>query len=108
INWKATPITNQLQTTVYDRVLDMSYIFLVNIGLDDTLNMARFNQHMENILSYTAYLCKETIEKGYNYEIYINTRQTGKTPYLHITEGEGSSHYINKLESIARIHQQTL
>jgi len=108
INWKATARTNKLQTNVYDRVVDMSYIFLVNIGLDDTLNMARFNQHMENILSYTAYLCKETIEKGYNYEIYINTRQTGKTPYLHIPEGEGSSHYINTLERIARIHQQSL
>src|SRR5699024_11501215 len=60
INWKATAKTNELQTNVYERVVDMSYIFLVNIGSEDKVNMAQFNQNLEDLISYTAYLCKET------------------------------------------------
>lgn len=108
INWKATAKTSELQTNVYERVVDMSYIFLVNIGSEDKVNMAQFNQNLEDLLSYTAYLCKETVEQGYNYEVFVNSRRTGKIPYLHIPEGEGQTHYINTLETLARIHQQSL
>src|SRR5699024_9263078 len=63
---------------------------------------------LEKLLSYTAYLCKETTQKGFNYEVFINTRKTGRIPYLHIPEGEGKAHYVRSLETLARIHQQTL
>lgn len=108
INWKATAKTQTLQTNIYERVVDMSYVFIVNIGLSNHVNLTEFNQNLEKLLSYTAYLCKETSERGFNYEIFINTRKTGRIPYLHIPEGEGRTHYINSLEILARIHQQSL
>lgn len=108
INWKATAKTQKLQTNVYERVVDMSYMFVVNIGTDEGFNMTQFNQNLENLLSYTAYLCREATERGFNFEVYINTRRTGRVPYLHIPEGEGRTHYINTLETLARIHQQSL
>src|SRR5699024_6784775 len=108
INWKATAKTQKLQTNIYERVVDMSYIFIVNIGLTNAFHMADFNKNFEDLLSYTAYLCKETMERGFNFEVFINTRKTGRVPYLHIQEGEGKSHYINTLETLARIHQQSI
>ena len=108
INWKATAKTQKLQTNIYERVVDMSYIFIVNIGLTNAFHMADFNKNLEDLLSYTAYLCKETMERGFNFEVFINTRKTGRVPYLHIQEGEGKSHYINTLETLARIHQQSI
>lgn len=108
VNWKATAKTGQLQTNIYEHVADMSYIFIVNIGVKDAINMNQFSNHLEKLLSYTAYLCQETTEKGFNYEIFINSRKLGRVPYLHIPEGEGKAHYVKSLEFLARIQHQPL
>lgn len=108
VNWKATAKTGKLQTNIYEHVVDMSYIFIVNIGSKDAINMNQFSDHLEKLLSYTAYLCQETMQKGFNYEIFINSRKLGRVPYLHIPEGEGKIHYSKSLEILARIQQQPL
>lgn len=110
INWKATVKTQSLQTNVYEKVVDMSYVFIVNIGSGKTnkLNMARLNKNQENLLSYTAYLSEYATQKGFPYEIFINSRKPGKVPFVHLREGEGKVHYGRALETIARIPKQSM
>ncbi|WP_404454141.1 DUF58 domain-containing protein [Oceanobacillus kapialis] len=108
INWNASVKTQQLQTNVYEREIDQSFVFLVNIGKSKLQDMVQTNQNMETLLSYTAYLCKVATEKDIPFEVFINSRRPGKIPVLHIGEGEGKKHYATALEMLARIHKQSL
>ncbi|MGY0693301.1 DUF58 domain-containing protein [Virgibacillus sp. FSP13] len=108
INWKASAKTQELQTNVYDRVVDMSYVFIVNIGIKHGRNTGQLNKDLEKLLAYTAYLCQYATEKGIPYQIAINARKPGKTPYVVMPEGEGKTHYVQALEMLARIHPQAM
>lgn len=109
INWKATAKTQKLQTNVYERVVDMSYVFIVNIGTNYSgVNMVQFNENLENILSYAAYLCKYATKKGVPYEMFINARKPGKQPFLHLQEDIGQTQFANALEMLARIQRQAM
>ncbi|MGP4064663.1 DUF58 domain-containing protein [Oceanobacillus sp. M65] len=108
INWNASVKTQKLQTNVYEREINRSFVFLVNIGKSKTSNMVQTNQHMEALLSYTAYLSKVATEMDIPFELFINARRPGKIPVLHIPEGEGKRHYGTTLEMLARIHKQSL
>jgi len=109
INWKASAKTQNLQTNVYEKVIDVSYVFIVNIGTNyDGVNLAQYNENLENILSYTAYLCKYATEKGFPFEVFINARKPGKEPFHHLPEGEGQTQFAKALEMLARIHRQSM
>lgn len=108
INWNASVKSQTLQTNVYEKVVDKSFVFIVNIGSEDNVNMAKFNENLENLLSYTAYLCEYATKSGVSYEIYMNARKSGKVPYVHFPEGGGKTHYGHTLEMLARIHKQSL
>lgn len=109
INWKASAKTQKLQTNVYEKVIDLSYVFIVNIETKlGGLNMVQFNRNLENILSYTAYLCQYATEKGVPFEMYINARKPGKEPFLHLQEGVGQTHFGIALEMLARIQRQSM
>lgn len=101
INWKASAKTRTLQTNVYEKVNDLSLAFVVNLS---GTNPTSFNQNHENLLSYTAYLCQQANENGYTYEIFINLRMHGNAPYLHIPEGNGTTHYLQALEMLANVN----
>ncbi|MEC5424993.1 DUF58 domain-containing protein [Virgibacillus sp. C22-A2] len=108
INWKASVKSQKLQTNVYEKVVDRSFVFIVNLGTEDKINMASFNQNLENLLSYTAYLSKYATEARVPYEIFINARKPGPEPFIHLDEGEGKNHYGQSLEMLARIHKQSV
>ncbi|PAV28649.1 hypothetical protein CIL05_15255 [Virgibacillus profundi] len=108
INWNASVKSQSLQTNVYEKVVDMAYVFIINLGTTSDLNMVRFNNNLENLLSYTAYLCEHASRKGVPYEIFINSRKPGKVPYVHLHEGEGKNQYARALEMLARIHKQSM
>lgn len=101
INWKASAKTRTLQTNIFEKVNDLSFAFVVNLS---GANPTSFNQNLENLLSYTAYLCQQATEYGYSYEIFLNLRTQGKTPYLHIPEGSGNTHYLQALEMLANVN----
>lgn len=103
INWKASVKTQTLQTNVYDKVVDMSYVFIVNLGPTNNRNMTPFNENKERLLSYTAYLSQFATKQGFPYELFINSRKPGKVPYVHLQEGKGKVHYGQALETLARI-----
>src|SRR5690625_3192130 len=108
INWNASVKTQQLQTNVYEKMVDRSFVFIVNVGQDNHLNMAVFNRNLEKLLSRAAYLCHYATEKDVPYEIFLNTRKPGKVPYIHLPEGEGQLHYGHALEMLARVHKQSM
>ncbi|WP_010095097.1 DUF58 domain-containing protein [Ornithinibacillus scapharcae] len=107
INWKATVKTQKLQTNIYEKVVDRSFVFIVNLGTVNSKNMMSFNKNLENLLSYTAYLSEYATKMGIPFEIFINTRKPGKNPYMHLHEGEGKAHYMHALEMLARVHKQS-
>ncbi|MBP1969488.1 uncharacterized protein (DUF58 family) [Virgibacillus natechei] len=108
INWNASLKSQQLQTNVYEKIVDRSFVFIVNLQSENSVNMATFNENLESLLSYTAYLAKYATEKSVAYEIIINARKPGKVPYVHLREGEGNKHYGLALETLARNHKQSM
>lgn len=109
INWKASAKTQKLQTNVYEKVIDISYVFIVNISTSyNGVNMVQFNRNLENVLSYTAFLCKYATEKGFPFEMFINARKPGKVPFFHLQENQGQTHFGSALEMLARIQRQAM
>ncbi|SET35364.1 Uncharacterized conserved protein, DUF58 family, contains vWF domain [Oceanobacillus limi] len=108
INWNASVKSQSLQTNIYERVVDMSYVFIVNLSTEKGPNKYRYNKNLENLLSYTAYLSEFATKTGVPYEIYVNARKPGKIPYIQLPEGEGKSHYGHALEMLARVHKQSM
>lgn len=108
INWKATAKTQQLQTNVYDKVVEHSFLFIVNLQSKCRWDSMETSQYQEDILSYTAYLCHHATKEGHPYEIYMNDRRLGKANYAHLPEGEGKPHYAHSLEMLARVRKYTL
>lgn len=108
INWKASAKTQGLQTNVYEKDVDMTFIFIVNLGLEKNFKMSHFSKNMEQTLSQTAYLCRYATEKGFPFEVFINARKPGKVPYVILPEGEGKTHYLHALEMLARIQRQSM
>lgn len=106
INWKASVKTQQLQTNIYEKTADLSFVFIVNLDTTNNLDMEAFNRNLETLLSYTAYLCRFAKEKGISYEIFLNARRIGKVPYFHMHEGVGKVHYLQSLEMLARVDRQ--
>lgn len=106
INWKASAKSGQLQTNLYERVVEASYLFLVNIRQSD--EVIQLNETMEKILSYTTYLCNKAFEQELNYEMYINARMASNIPFLQLSGGSGRAHYIHSLEMLARIPRHSM
>jgi len=103
INWKASARMQSLQTKVYERVHDITWVFVVNITESTRLRNAYISHNLENILSYVTYMCQFAADKGYAYEIHINARKAGSPPYFYLHEGEGKEHLRWALEFLARV-----
>lgn len=108
INWKASAKANQLQTNLFDKVVDLSFTFMVNLDNQMKDHEGNMPQEIEQILSYTAYLCHHATKKGIPYNLYINVRKPGYIPYLELGEGDGNPHYGKALEMLARINNQAI
>ncbi len=108
INWKASARTQSLQTKVYERVHDITWVFVVNISESTRMRNTYVSHNIENILSYVTYMCQFATEKGYAYEIHINARKAGSPPYFHLHEGMGKEHLRHALEFLARVNTEEL
>ncbi|WP_047979606.1 DUF58 domain-containing protein [Ornithinibacillus contaminans] len=106
INWKASVKTQKLQTNIYEKVVDRSFVFIINLGMQNDKSLVSFNKNLENLLSYAAYLSEYATKMGIPFELYINARKHGKVSYMQLHEGEGRTHYMHALEMLARVHKQ--
>src|SRR5699024_30032 len=103
INWKATAKTQQLQTNIYEKTIDKSYFFIVNLT-NEKSSLPKPNQlssDLEELLSYTAYLTQQATKEKVSYQIAINARRFGDRPYVHLPNGQGNAHYMNTMEMLA-------
>lgn len=98
INWNASVKTGELQTNEFERVIDRSFFILVNLTVTDL----RLDV-MEDFLSYTAFLLQDIHQQGLPYEMVVNARKLGNTPFIYQKQGEGNAHYIQSLDILARI-----
>lgn len=98
INWNASVKTGELQTNEYERVIDRSFFIILNIKVADLrLDI------MEDFLSYTAFLTHDIHQQGLPYELVVNVRKLGKTPFVYQKQGQGNGHYLHTLDILARI-----
>ena len=101
INWKASVKAGRLQTNVFEKVVDLSFLFLINLA-----DVSR--EQLETLLSYTAYLAEAVTKQGLPFEVYINARKPGAIPFVHVPEGSGQQHYRYTLDMLARIESESL
>lgn len=105
INWKASVRSQDLQTNVYEKVADRSFVFIVNLKQEQR---AGESDRTEDLLSYTAYLSKYATEIDTPYEILLNVRQPGGKTFLQLPEGNDNRHLAKSLEFLARIPRQPI
>lgn len=103
INWKASAKSLSLQTNVYERMINRSFLFLINVETSQTTYVT-----IEHLLSYTAYLCEYATRQQIPYDIYINSFKLGNKPFIHFSSGEGKEHYRKTLEMLARVDAQPI
>ncbi|TQS74741.1 DUF58 domain-containing protein [Ornithinibacillus gellani] len=103
VNWKASAKSQHLQTNEYEKVMDRSFVFILNVRSTNAESFRKLGQEVEDLISYTAYLCKEAAKQEIPFELFINVRRPGNVPFIHMPEGAGRSHYAHVLEMLARI-----
>ncbi|MBN6205262.1 DUF58 domain-containing protein [Ralstonia pickettii] len=103
INWKASVRTQVLQTNIYEKVIEGSFVFFVNIKQNTQIGAA---DRLENLLSYTAFLCKHVTEQKLSYELFINAFYPGRRPFIQQKEGNDRKNLLQSLELLARIPRQ--
>jgi|GEM_PF-1553236 len=108
INWKATAKTQQLQTNVYEKTIDKSYFFIVNLTDERMKGQNIMSPYLEELLSFVAYLTEQATKEKVAYEVALNARRFGDRSYIHLANGQGNAHYMNTMEMLARIHPHSL
>ncbi|MBA2175710.1 DUF58 domain-containing protein [Halobacillus locisalis] len=108
IHWKASAKTQQLQTKVYERQVDMSWTILVNLSEHTRLGNQHISNHLEDLLSYASYLCQEATKRSFSYEMSLNMRRPHDRPYYYQPEGQGPQHLKESLELLARLNKDHL
>ncbi|SDL80647.1 DUF58 domain-containing protein [Sediminibacillus halophilus] len=103
IHWKATARTMRLQTKVYERSLDFTWVMVINLGETSRLGNRYFSASMEKILSQVTYFCHVAVQKGYPFEIYLNLQRPGRKRFFSIEAGSGKTHLKEALEMLARV-----
>ncbi|GAA0499801.1 DUF58 domain-containing protein [Salinibacillus aidingensis] len=97
IHWKASAKRQNLQTKVFEKTRDHTWVLIVNLSARTRLGNIHWDENMENRLSYVAYVCQYLTRKGISYELCINTNQ-GK-----LQSGIGKEHLRKALEILAKI-----
>lgn len=107
INWKATARKQTLQTKVYEKNWDNTWVFVINITATTRLGHQYMSERLESILSYVTYMCYFAAKKGFAFELYINAIRPSTTPFFHLYEGEGREHLKEALELLARVEKES-
>ncbi|MHA6251900.1 DUF58 domain-containing protein [Oceanobacillus sp. CAU 1775] len=105
INWKASVRSQELQTNIYEKVADLSFVYIVNLKQEQRVGEST---RTEDLLSYTAFLSKFATEQDTSYEILLNVRQHGSNSFLQLPEGNDNRHLARSLEFLARIPRQPI
>ncbi|MEH7234934.1 DUF58 domain-containing protein [Bacillus sp. JJ1562] len=98
VHWKASARTNQLQTKLFDKTAQFSWTIIINVR----------ERKLEQYLSGLTYLLESATVKNIPFEVFVNVRRAGKTPFIHLPLGKGKEHLAKALELIARLSKHSV
>ena len=103
IHWKATARTSELKTKVYERSIEMRWVFILDLSVKRKNSPGQVSNHIEAYISQLAFLCTVATKRGIAFEIYINLDPEGPDPSMILEAGEGNAQLSKALELLARI-----
>jgi uncharacterized protein (DUF58 family) len=98
VHWKASARTNQLQTKIFDKTAQFSWTIIINVR----------ERKLEEYLSGLTYMLEAATLKNIPFEVYVNVRRAGRTPFIHLPVGKGKEHLAKALELIARLSKHSV
>ncbi|MFS0861266.1 DUF58 domain-containing protein [Fredinandcohnia sp. 179-A 10B2 NHS] len=98
VHWKASARTNELQTKLFNRTAQFSWTIMINVR----------ERKLEQYLSGLTFLLESATIKSIPFEIFVNVRKAGKSPYIHVPMGSGREHLAKALELIARLSKHSV
>lgn len=101
LHWKASAKLGQLQTKVVEKVNQLSWLLIINVGQYQS-------SKIEENLKHAAFICKYATEYNIPFEIFINIPSKTSVPFYHLPLGSGKNHYTNALETLARVNRYGL
>ncbi|NMH72398.1 DUF58 domain-containing protein [Bacillus sp. RO2] len=93
IHWKATARMNSLQSKVYDRTTQLSWLFVIDISTSN------FEDKMRGIAFLLHYATKHNI----SFSILVNIKKLGNPSYIVMNSGEGKQQLYAGMMLLARI-----
>ena len=103
IHWKATARTTNLQTKILEPTAQFAWTLIVNVKDGNGII-----GNLESVLSYVAYICQIATKKNIEFQLLINIRSSGKTPFYYLPLGSGKAQLSKVLEILARVHKQSV
>ncbi|MCH1623981.1 DUF58 domain-containing protein [Fredinandcohnia sp. SECRCQ15] len=98
VHWKASARTNELQTKMFDKTAQFSWTIMINVR----------ERNLEDYLSGLTYLLEYATLKNIPFEVFVNIRKAGKSPFVHQALGTGKEHLARALELIARLSKHSI
>ncbi|WP_163102398.1 DUF58 domain-containing protein [Peribacillus alkalitolerans] len=98
IHWKASLKTQSIVAKKYDRVTHNGMTICLNLS---SKHKNSFHIEMENLISYTAFLCQYAAKQKMPFEVFINLYQEGRP--ITISMKEGVEHVGTCLTALAQI-----
>lgn len=93
IHWKATARMNSLQSKVYERTTQLSWLFVIDISTSS------FEEKMRGLAFLVQYATKHNI----SFSILVNIKKPGNPSYIVMNSGEGKQQLYAGMMLLARI-----
>ncbi|WP_273833004.1 DUF58 domain-containing protein [Guptibacillus sedimenti] len=103
IHWKATARTSELKTKVYERSIEMRWVFILDLSVKRKNSPGQVSNNIEAYISQLAFLCSVATKRGIAFEIHINLDPEGPASSMVLEVGEGNAQLSKALELLARI-----
>ncbi|MDZ5712934.1 DUF58 domain-containing protein [Jeotgalibacillus haloalkalitolerans] len=96
INWSAFAKTGQLQTNLYEPVIEEKYMLILNVTYKHAKNI-----HFEKFIKQAAYIMTEAHRKNQPFGLCVNVRTKASPNFYFIAPDRGVSHTRRCLEMLS-------
>ncbi|WP_026694956.1 DUF58 domain-containing protein [Peribacillus kribbensis] len=101
IHWKASARSGQMAAKRYQPVVQKGVTLCLYLTAEKAFY---FHTHIEEFISYAAYLCRYFTERKMPYELFINLNGQNEPVHMYLNEGE--EHFAGCLESLSLINEE--
>ncbi len=98
IHWKATARMDSLQSKVYERTSQISWLFILDIS----------TSNLEEKLRGVAFLVQYATKHNITFSILVNIKKFGNPSYIELNAGEGKQQLHAALMLLARIRVENV